>query len=194
MNTNVSCKVLVLQNFCRLGGFIMIKEHPKYILAFLSTYNGGVAIFRYNDNDYEYVTYIDMPRDQYKHVDVVEYKNRILNVVDDTCSATAFIVKPQYRSSDDSRCIYRIGVNSSINMVLAQLFESRIYYIKNPMLWQNYFNIDQTNTKESALSIARELLPEISISSTEQAEAILIGVYGIEEVIKKRVEQINSRT
>lgn len=158
-----------------------------YVLAFLSTYNGGVAIFRYNDADYEYVTYIDMPRDQYKHVDVVEYKNRILNVVDDTCSATAFIVKPQYRSSDDSRCIYRIGVNSSINMVLAQLFEVRIYYIKNPMLWQNHFNLDQTNTKQAALHKAKELLPDTPIESTEQAEAILIGVYGIETVIKKKI-------
>lgn len=165
----------------------MTKEHPKYILAFLSTYNGGVAIFRYNDNDYEYVTYIDMPRDQYKHVDVVEYKNRILNVVHNTNSATAFIVKPQYRNSDDSRCIYRIGVNSSINMVLAQLFEVRIYYIKNPMLWQNHFNLDQSNTKKAALIKAKELLPNTDIPTTEEAEAILIGVYGIEEVIKKKI-------
>lgn len=165
----------------------MSKEHPKYILAFLSSYNGGVAIFRYNNTDYEYVTYIDMPRDQYKHVDVVTYKNMILDVIPNTNSATAFIVKPQYRNSDDSRCIYRIGVNSSINMVLAQLFEISIYYIKNPMLWQNYFNIDQTNTKASALEKAKELLPDIDINSTEQAESILIGVYGIETVIKKKI-------
>ena len=45
----------------------------------------------------------------------------------------------------------------------------------------------QTNTKESALIKAKELLPDTPIESTEQAEAILIGVYGIETVIKKKI-------
>ena len=165
----------------------MTREYPKQVLAFLSTFNGGVAFFKWNGTGYEYTNYIDMPKDQYKHVDVVEYKNMILNTIDDADSVTAFIVKAQYRETDDIRCVYRIGVNTSISTTLADLLGMRVYNIKNPMLWQNYFNIDQTNTKESALRKARELLPDISISSTEQAEAILIGVFGIETVIREKI-------
>lgn len=166
-----------------------MRSLPTYILSFLATYNGGVCVFKLDPTTkrYKYIDYIQMPKDQYKHADVVGYKNNILNLIDSTEPVTAFIVKAQYRETDDIRCIYRIGVHTSISTTLANLLGMRIYNIKNPMLWQDYFNLDHDNTKEAALIKAKELLPDTPIESTEQAEAILIGVYGIETVIKKKI-------
>ena len=134
-----------------------------------------------------YIQYEPLPIDQYNQIIVTDLINIINGFFTSTDDVEAFVVKPDGRSIDDTKTLFRIGYNSATVKAVLDMLRLKVFNIKNSRLWQNYFNIDQTNTKGSALEKAKELLPDIDINSTEQAESILIGVYGIETVIKKKI-------
>lgn len=163
----------------------MRKVIPDYILGFLTKFNGGVSVYKLNPDtkEYEFIDYISITIDQYFNPVLSEYIDAIFSVVPKDKRVLAVMVKADYRDTDDKRTVFRIGVNTSISSLIAELYNFKIKRIKNSMIWKNYFNLDHENPKESALEKAKELFSDVNIESIEQAEAMLIGLYGIREVV-----------
>ena len=138
---------------------------------------------------YEYIQYESLPIDQHYQIEVVNLIEALKQFFTPSDQVEVFVVKPDGRKTDDTKTLFRIGYNTATIKAVLDMLKLKVYSITNSRLWQNYFNIDQTNTKESALAKAKELLPNTDIITTEQAEAILIGVYGIEEVIHSKLSK-----
>lgn len=158
-------------------------------MSFLSKPYGGLAVFELDKSiaGYTYKKYEPLPIDRYNQIMVTELQNTVESYYTNKDEVEVFVVKPSGRKTDDRTTLFKVGYNTATVRAVLDLLKLKVYNIKNPMLWQNYFNIEQTNTKGSALKVAKELIPDTPIESTEQAEAILIGVYGIETVIKKKI-------
>lgn len=161
---------------------------PKVVISFLSKPDGGFVVFKLDESGYyRYVQYQSLPINQYYQIEVQQLVDLIQKYQIPKEDVEVFVVKPDGRKTDDTKTLFRIGYNTVTVKAVIDILQYRVYSIRNSRLWQDYFYIDQTNTKESALSKAKELLPNTPIESTEQAEAILIGIYGIETVIKKKI-------
>ena len=161
---------------------------PTYILSFLSKPDGGFVVFKLDESgNYRYVQYESLPINQYYQIEVNKLVDMIQQYQIPQDDVEVFVVKPTGRKTDDTKTLFRIGYNTATVKAVIDILKYKVYSIRNSMLWQDYFYLDQDNTKESALIKAKELLPDTPIESTEQAEAILIGAYGIETVIKKKV-------
>lgn len=158
-------------------------------MSFLSKPYGGLAVFELDKSiaGYTYKTYEPLPIDQYNQIIVTDLQNTIKSYYTNKDEVEVFVVKPNGRKTDDRTTLFKVGYNTATVRAVLDLLKLKVYNIKTPILWQNHFNIDQTNTKQAALHKAKELLFDTPIESTEQAEAILIGVYGIETVIKKKI-------
>lgn len=159
-----------------------------YVLGVLAKPDGAIAVFKKVDvNTYHYDNTVLVPSTPSHYIQPKRLSKFLSDLLPNAADISAVMVKPESRDTDNKKTLLRVGYNVSTIKAVLDLLNITVEWVKNAATWQNYFNIDQNNPKQSALDKATQLLPNTSIESTEQAEAILIGVYGIETVIKKSV-------
>lgn len=154
-----------------------------YILGVLSKPYGEIAVYKRVDTHYKYIDSITVDATTKYYIKPRDLDTQLRDLLPDGATVTAFLVKPDVRKSDDVHTIERVTSYTSIVKTILELLNIKIRWVKSPIDWKDYFLVDKKNPKESALEKAKELMPNVSIESTEQAEAILIGLYGIREVV-----------
>lgn len=170
----------------------------KKIYSFLPKPDGYFACFTECEDGSYRLGFVEKIPVSYNHnIKVKDLAKSIWESREEKDVLEAIMPRPDWRPYDDLKTVCRVAYNSAtIRAALDFIGVGRIWYTGKPSKWQKYFNLfdllpeAKGNTKTAALIKLKEVMPGLEIDDVYAAETVLIGIYGIYELLKTTVNGV----
>ena len=173
----------------------------KKVFAFLPKPEGCFAVFTENDTGtYTFRFVEDLPTGTRNNIKVKEFAKNLWECREEEDEVIAVIVRPDNRAGDDLKTLTKVAYNVATVKAILDLENFRTYWINRAKNWQAFFNLldllpsSNNSIKTAAVNKLKDIYPELEVTRYQQAEAILIGIYGIYNILKSRVEGVKDGT
>lgn len=170
----------------------------KKIFAYLAKPDGYFAVFNQcDDGSYQFGFTEKIPESINHNIKVKDLAKTIWESREPEDILECVMVRPDWRHTDTLKTITRVSYNvATIQAANDFIGFTRTWWINKPKIWQAYFNLLEVlpkakgDMKEAALIKLKEIMPDTKVENGLEAEAVLIGIYGIYNLLNTTVRGI----
>lgn len=170
----------------------------RKVFSYLPKPDGYFAVFNEcEDGSFQFGFVEKIPESMNHNIKVKDLAKAIWESREPDDLLEAILVRPDWRHTDNLKTVTRVAYNvATIQAANDFIGFSRTYWIKRPSVWQKYFNLldllpeTKGDIKQAALLRLKQIMPNLEVESTYAAESVLIGIYGIYNLLESRVRGV----